>query len=417
MKMTRFLFYFLFSSLVVRGEDWPRWRGVQGNGTWNGPAIARELNGSGLERVWKVQVYPGYSGVTVLGDQVLVMDRPPVKGGRETERALCVERQSGKKIWEFVYEAKYKKLDYDKGPRASLTIQDNRVYGLGSMGHAFCLDLRTGKQEWFRDLLKEENCPFPIWGFSASPEILGEVVLYHVGGGKGGNLLALNRKNGKRVWSVGDDAKAGYAQSVVLEMEDARQLLCWGPNKIMGLPIGGGAEFWSIPYELKYGVSIAKPIFEQGVVLVCGYWNGSRAIQISDQGKTARLLWSEEEKLRGLMAQPLYREGVVYLLDRSHGLTAFRLKTGEILWRDDHQLTAAGRNPHASIVWADQIKGEALSLNAEGELVYLNLNPDGYREYWREQVCGETWSHPAYAGNQIFARDDRSLSCWTLPRP
>jgi hypothetical protein len=93
------------------------------------------------------------------------------------------------------------------------------------------------------------------------------------------------------------------------------------------------------------------------------------------------------------------------------------LKTGEILWRDDHHLTAAGRNPHASIVWTDQIKGEALSLNAEGELVYLNLNPDGYREYWREQVCGETWSHPAYAGNQIFARDDRSLSCWTLPRP
>jgi outer membrane protein assembly factor BamB len=146
----------------------------------------------------KYRFIPGYSGVTVLGDQVLVMDRPPVKGGRETERALCVERQSGKKIWEFVYEAKYKKLDYDKGPRASLTIQDNRVYGLGSMGHAFCLDLRTGKQEWFRDLLKEEGLPFPIWGFSASPEILGEVVLYHVGGEKGRKPVSFESKEWKK---------------------------------------------------------------------------------------------------------------------------------------------------------------------------------------------------------------------------
>ena len=35
----------------------------------------------------------------------------------------------------------------------------------------------------------------------------------------------------------------------------------------MGLPIGGGEEFWNIPYEVKYGVSIAKPIFVDGVIL------------------------------------------------------------------------------------------------------------------------------------------------------
>jgi hypothetical protein len=52
----------------------------------------------------------------------------------------------------------------------------------------------------------------------------------------------------------------------------------------MGLPIGGGNELWSIPYEVKYGVSIAKPIFVDGIVLVCGYWNGSRAISVGKKG-------------------------------------------------------------------------------------------------------------------------------------
>lgn len=417
MKMIRFIAFLLLTSLLVSAEDWPKWRGVEGDGRWTGPPIAKELNNHGLARVWKVAVNPGYSGVTVQGSRVFVMDRPPVEGGRPTERVLCVDRKSGKKIWEFVYDAEYKKLDYDKGPRASLTIEDEKVYGLGAMGHAFCLDVKTGQSVWFRDLCKEENCPFPIWGFSASPEIVGEAVLYHVGGGKSGNLIALNPQSGKTVWSVGGDAKAGYAQPILIDIDGVQQLICWGPNKIMGLPMGSGKEFWSIPYEVKYGVSIAKPIYEEGIVLVCGYWNGSRAIQVSDGGRKAHVLWSEEEKLRGLMAQPLYRDGVIYLLDRSHGLTAFRLKSGEILWRDDHKLTAAGRNPHASIVWSDHAKGDALSLNAEGELVYLNLNPGGYREYWREQVCGETWAHPAYAGNQLFTRDDRSLSCWNLPRP
>ena len=77
----------------------------------------------------------------------------------------------------------------------------------------------------------------------------------------------------------------------------------------------------------------------------------------------------EEESLRGLMAQPLYRDGICYLLDRSQGLTAFVLATGKIPWRDEHRLTLADRNPHASLVWINKAKGDALSLNAEGELV------------------------------------------------
>jgi outer membrane protein assembly factor BamB len=243
---------------------------------------------------------------------------------------------------------------------------------------------------------------------------LGEFILYHVGG-KDGNILALSASNGKTKWRVGGDKKAGYAPPLVVQEGEQPQLICWGPNRIMGLPIGGGNELWSIPYEVKYGVSIAKPIFVDGIVLVCGYWNGSRAISVGKKGEQASLLWSEEDRLRGLMAQPLHREGIIYLLDRSHGLTAFELKSGNILWRDEHELTAAGRNPHASLVWLGEKGGDALSLNAEGELVYLSLTATGFREYWREQVVGETWAHPAYSGNKILARDDRSLFCWELP--
>ena len=90
------------------------------------------------------------------------------------------------------------------------------------------------------------------------------------------------------------------------------------------------------------------------------------------------------------------------------------LKTGKILWRDHHQITASGRNPHASLVWS-QSNGDAFALNAEGELVYFSLAKNGLKEYWREQVSAKTWAHPAFAGDRIYVRDDQSVVCFQLP--
>ena len=408
-----FLILFLGSELITCGEDWSRWRGNSGDGTWDGPNLMKELPESGLKKCWQYKVSPGYSGVTVANALAYLMDKPSGENG-EQERVICVNVNSGELVWEYVYPVNYAKLDYGKGPRASVTVNNGKAYGMGAMGHAFCLDAKLGNKIWSRNLVEEEGSPPPIWGYSSSPEPYNDVILFHAGG-ESGNVLALDATSGITRWKVGDDKKAGYAPPILIRMDDREQLICWGPNKIMGLPVGGGSPYWNIPYAVKYGVSIAKPIFVDGTVLVCGYWNGSRAIKLAKNGYDAEILWAEEEALRGLMAQPLHREGIIYLLDRSNGLTAFELKTGKILWRDGHKLTAAGRNPHATLIWLSKTGGGALSLNAEGELVYLDLSPEGFDEHWREQVCGETWAHPAYTGSKILARDDRSLYCWELP--
>ncbi len=408
----------IFLSLTIQSNassDWWKWRGPKGDGTWDLPGIAKKIPQTGLRRVWKIPLSPGYSGVTARDGRIYTMDRPPSDPTGDRERVLCVNAKSGKSEWEYAYAAKYGNLDYGKGPRASLTIFDSKVFGLGAMGRAFCLAAETGKLRWSRNLAVEEKIDRPNWGFSSSPEPFEGVILYHVGDRDSGNLLALDPENGRTLWRAGDDEKAGYAPPLIVHHQGGRHLVCWGPNKIMGLPIGGGSELWSVPYEVKYGVSIAKPIFEDGILLVCGYWKGSRAISLEEAQGQARLLWAEEEKIKGLMSQPLYSEGVCYLLDRSHGLTAFRLRTGEILWRDGHRLTPEGRNPQCSLVWTDKGEGEVLALNAEGELVFLGLSPQGCREYWREQVVGRTWAHPAYSERRIYARDDRSLVCWELP--
>ena len=410
--LVSFSFIFLMGNLLA--EDWPRWRGVRGDGSWNGPEISKKFPEKGLKRIWKMPLNPGYSGITVQGNRVYTMDRPPVEEFGETERVICVNALNGKALWQFEYPSNYGNLSYGKGPRASLTIHGERVFGFGAMGHAFCLNAKDGKKVWFRDLLSEENATKPIWGFSGAPEVYEGELLMHVGARPSGSILALDLDTGLTKWRVGSDQKAGYAPPLPISRGGRKELICWGPNRIMGLPVGGGKAFWQIPYEVKYGVSIAKPIYHQGIALVCGYWDGARAIRLGKEPGDAELLWKDEEKLCGLMSQPLYREGLCYLLERRNGLTCFELKTGRILWNDGHRLTAAGRNPQASLVWAGK-EGDVLSLNAEGELVFLNLSKAGFHEHWREQITGKTWAHPAYARSRVYARSDRELVCFELP--
>jgi outer membrane protein assembly factor BamB len=125
--------------------------------------------------------------------------------------------------------------------------------------------------------------------------------------------------------------------------------------------------------------------------------------------------WRERRNLRGLMAQPLYRDGHAYLLDKRHGLTCLEFATGKKLWDDDNRMTPKGRNPQATLVWTGD-EDRAVVLNSDGDLVLVRLNPGGYVEESRANIIGRTWAHPAYAGNCVYARSDTEIVCVVLPR-
>ena len=100
--------------------------------------------------------------------------------------------------------------------------------------------------------------------------------------------------------------------------------------------------------------------------------------------------------------------------DKRHGLTCFEFITGNKVWDDDNRLTPKGRNPQATLVWLHD-EDRALALNSDGELVLIRLNPQGYHEDSRTKILGETWAHPAYAGNCVYARNDLEIVCVLLP--
>ncbi len=396
---------------AARGEDWPRWRGPRGDGTWLGPRLAEHWPAGDLKLRWRKPIGGGYAGVIVAGNRVLVDDRQ--KAPQEIERIVCFDARTGATHWTHSDPVRYGNLDYGNGPRAAVTVYEGLVYALGATGKLNCLDLVTGNVRWAADLVADFSGRMPTWGFAGSPVIFRDTVIVHPGSASQASVVALDRKTGKLRWKCLSD-EATYATPILIEAAGRTQLVCWTPSHIRGVDAEKGEPMWEVPYEVTYGVSIATPVFHRGTVFISGYWNGSKAIRLDSTGRHATLAWEDERHLRGLMSQPLCRDGYGYLLDKNFGLTCFELATGKKVWDDRHQVTPRDRNPQATLVWTGD-GDRALILNAEGNLILARLNVQGYTELARSKIIGDTWAHPAYAGRCVFARDDHEIICRELP--
>lgn len=405
------LFLLLALACHCHAQDWPRWRGTNGDGRWNPEDLPADFAQREPVRLWKKDIGAGYGGVTVSAGRVYVMDRQ--KAPREAERVLCFDAVSGKELWTHTWEVEYGSMDYGTGPRSCVNITDGMAYALGATGVALCLDAETGKVMWQVDTVEKLGAKIPTWGFAASPVIDGDRVLLHVGADKGGSVVALDKQSGRELWRGGPDP-AGYCTPEIITHAGTRQLIAWGPEHIQSLDPGTGAVNWTYPYPVTYGVSIAQPLYHDGLLLVSGYWHGTKVLRLGSTPRDVALVWENETGICGLMSAPLFMDGVVYMLDRIRGLQAFELKTGKILWSDDNMLTPKDRNPQMSLVWAKESENLATLLNASGELVHVRLNAAGREELARWQIIGKTWAHPAFAGNHVFARSDKELVAWRL---
>ncbi len=392
------------------GEDWPRWRGPRGDGSWQGPRLTANWPADGLPRAWRQPLGGGYGGVAVAAGRAYVMDRQEDAG---LERVLCFDAVDGQPIWSHEFPADYAPVSYGNGPRATPTVDGDRVYALGAAGRLCCLDAGDGKPVWSHDLVADFAARIPTWGLSASPLVFEDLLIVQAGARPEGCYLAFERRSGALRWRSVDDP-AGYATPVVIQRDGGAELVVWTADHVRGLDPRSGAVRWTIPFAVNYGTAIADPIFHEGLVLVSSYYDGSKAIRLGSAPPIAEVVWEDRRDLRGLMSQPLYRDGHAFLLDKRHGLTCFVLADGSKLWDDDNRLTPKGRNPQASLVWLGG-GDRALALNSDGDLVLARLAPSGYHELARANIIGRTWAHPAYAGNCVYARSDSELVCVVLP--
>src|SRR5687767_3213282 len=122
---------------VAVADDWPQWFGPKRDGVWRVGGMVEKFPAGGPKQVWKAPLGPGYSGPSVAGGRLYVMDRVaakiegnPARGitGPGKERVLCLDARTGKEVWVHEYDAPYTRISYGFGPRTTPTVVGDRVY-------------------------------------------------------------------------------------------------------------------------------------------------------------------------------------------------------------------------------------------------------------------------------------------------
>jgi len=122
------------AAAVLRGEDWPEIRGKGRLGVWNETGILDKFPEGGLKVLWRTPIRAGYSGPAVADGRVFVLDYIETQRPRGTERAVALDQKTGKILWTREWQADYRGISWPVGPRATPTVDGDRVYVAGADG-------------------------------------------------------------------------------------------------------------------------------------------------------------------------------------------------------------------------------------------------------------------------------------------
>jgi outer membrane protein assembly factor BamB len=408
-------------------EDWPEWRGQGRTGIWKESGILDRFPETGLRAVWRTPLRSGYTGPAVAAGRVFVTDFERSAGTRGKERALALNEKTGAVLWTREWEVDYGDMSYPNGPRATPTVDQDRVYVVGATGVLLCLDVATGREIWRRDYVKDYGTLIPTWGIASAPLIDGERVIVIAGGQPDAKVLALDKATGREVWrALPSDSEPGYAQPVILAAAGARQLIIWHPKAVAALDPATGKVRWEQPFSVHLGMTLATPVLSADRLLVSSFFNGSLLVDL--QG---RRIWKgksdseiDTDGLHAVVNTPVIEGEHIYGICSYGQLRCLSLKTGERVWESLELMQEKAR-------WASGFmvrNGDRYFISTDrGDLVIAKLSPQGYREVDRTGLVKPTtdpgnrralgavnWSHPAYANRHVIARNDEEIVSFSL---
>ena len=363
-------------------EDWPEWRGKGRRGIWNESGNLDNFSEKGLTVSWRTPIHGGFAGPAVAADRVFVTDFEPSAGLKGTERALCLDEKSGKILWTRTWNANYGGISYPIGPRATPTVDGDRVYIVGGQPDA--------------------------------------------------KVMAFDKMTGKEIWrALPADSEQGYCQPVIFEVGGIRQLIIWHPAAVVSLDPATGKVYWQQPFRINMGMTLATPVLSGSRLLVSSFYNGSMLLELV--GKAANILWKGKSKseietdgLHAVINTPVIEGDYIYGICSYGQFRCLSLKTGERVWETIEVTKEKAR-------WASGLivrQGDRYFINNDrGELIIAKLSPQGYQEISRTQLIKPTtnsgnrrelgavnWSHPAYANRCIFARNDEEIISVSLEK-
>lgn len=178
------------------------------------------------------------------------------------------------------------------GSRAAPTIADNLVYVCSGLGHIVCFEKKTGRIRWSVNMIEDLKGVNNVYGYSMKI-LIKDNWLFCLPGGISVNIAALDRFNGKPLWtSSGVGETAGYADPILIELPDRDILVCYTEFSLMGIDAKKGKLLWTKELSLKGEIPCNTPIYDAGYLYtVAGPGNGAVKYKLSQDGSSIEEVW------------------------------------------------------------------------------------------------------------------------------
>ncbi len=412
-------------------DDWPQWRGPTRDGVWRESGLLTTFSSRESTPEWTAKIGAGYSGPTVCDGRVFVTDR--VAEPRQIERVHCFDAKLGRKLWTYQYDCPYVGIGYTAGPRAAVTVDDDRAFALGAMGNLHCLDVGSGTVLWKRDLRKEFNIKMPIWGIAAAPLVVDDLLILQIGGTPDACVVALEKRSGDEVWrALGD--RACYSAPILIRQAGHDVVVCWTGDSVAGLDPRKGTVYWRFPFPpSRMPIGVATPIVHGDRLFVTSFYDGSLMLRLLPDRLGVEKVWHrvgpnerDTEALQSIISTPIWLGDHIYGVDSYGQLRCLQASDGSRVWEDQ---TATPKGRWSTIHFVRHVPDDRIWMfNERGELIIARLDPQGFHEISRTKIIDPTkqqltrrgkgvcWAHPAFADRYVYARSDEKLVCISLEK-
>lgn len=404
-----------FGGPTAGAADWPSWRGPARDGTtaeqsgWGGGAWLAE------KPAWAARVGEGSTSPIVVAGKLYTMGWSDGK-----DRVHCLDAANGELLWTVAYDCpQYGRHSLgDKnvysGPTATPEYDPATgfLYTLSTDGHLNCWDTgQRGKRVWGMNLYDTYGAPQRPkvgeggsrrdYGYITAPLVHGDWLVVAVGA-QDGNLMAFDKRDGKRKWVSECKDPAGHCGGLApIKVKDIPGLAVLTLRNLVVVRLDAGHEGKTLAqYEwvTDFGNNIATPAVRDNFVLVTSAYNHGAICKLEITPGNARKVW--EQAYSSGACSPVIAGGHVYWT--SERMYCLDFATGKLKWQG-----GSFGSPGSCVVTADD---KLVVWGGRGRLALVEpaeKSPDRYRELARldRLAATEAWPHVAVAAGKLYCKD------------
>jgi outer membrane protein assembly factor BamB len=398
----------------IEAQNINDWRPENRTGVSAEKGLLKSWPAAGPTLLWtNLELAKGYSSPSFGINSIYIT------GNIGTDDILFALTMDGKILWKTVMGRAW--IGATPESRATTTVEGNRVYTCSGYGDLACIDGTNGKIIWSNKASELNKGTFGTWGISEALLIDGNKI-YFSPGGPATMTIALNKTTGEVIWkSASLNDKPGYVSPILISYAGKKIIINASLGHVFGVDASNGEILWKVSHEQSSDPNLRQydlikcttPLYKDGMVYVTGgYDTGGMMIRISDDGKNAQVLWTDnvlDNHHGGVVLLNGYIYGSNWLNNSTGNWCCIDWKTGKRMWEEPWNCKGSIISAEGMLYIYDERRGNVGLLKANPEKFDLVSSFQ-----ITQGITGPFWTHPVIHKGILYLRHTNALMAYDI---